>query len=100
MNNLPTAADVAHRRLVISGRVQGVSYRASMIEAARALGVSGWVRNCSDGTVEAVLSGEGEAVAALIGWARRGPPGAHVEHVLVELSEDNNINTFEARPSI
>ena len=86
-NNLPTAAETAVRRLIITGKVQGVYYRASMADAAQALGVVGWVRNRSDGSVEALLAGEGESVAALIGWARRGPAAAHVEHVRIELAE-------------
>jgi acylphosphatase len=96
-NNLPTASDVACRRLIISGTVQGVYYRASMVTEAQRLGISGWVRNRLDGSVEAILMGEGEAVAALIAWARKGPPAARVDHILVELCEEEGINTFEAR---
>lgn len=95
-NNLPTAADIACRRLIVSGRVQGVYYRASMVEEAQRLGVKGWVRNRPDGTVEAQLQGDGEAVAMLIAWARRGPAAAKVSHVLVELAEESDWQDFRA----
>jgi len=66
------------RRLVVSGRVQGVFFRESMrLEAVR-LGVSGWVCNRADGTVEAIVQGEAAAVDAIVRWAHRGP-----EHALV-----------------
>ncbi|HLP96939.1 MAG TPA: acylphosphatase [Sideroxyarcus sp.] len=70
--------------LVMHGRVQGVWYRDSMRREAEALGVNGWVRNCSDGTVEAMVQGGDDAVDALLLWARRGPQLAEVERVEVE----------------
>jgi acylphosphatase len=73
------------RRLVVTGYVQGVGYRYSMVMAAHRLGVTGWVRNRRDGSVEAMISGDAEAVAAMIDWARHGPSGAEVQHVAVEL---------------
>ena len=69
--------------LKISGRVQGVGYRDAMVTAARRMNVHGWVRNCRDGTVEAVAAGPAAAVEALIEWARRGPPAARVDDVVV-----------------
>ncbi len=71
------------RHLRVRGRVQGVYYRESMRLEADRLSVTGWVRNRRDGDVEAVLQGEAEAVAALIDWARHGPPAARVDAVEV-----------------
>jgi acylphosphatase len=86
------------RHLTIHGRVQGVGYRASMIDEARRLGVTGWVRNRRDGTVEAVVSGDDAAVAAIVAWARRGPPGARVAGVAVE-EADGSFSGFDWLPT-
>jgi acylphosphatase len=72
------------RHLIISGRVQGVGYRDALRAEALARGITGWVRNRRDGTVEAVIQGETGALDALAAWARRGPPAARVAHVAVE----------------
>ncbi len=69
------------KRLLIRGRVQGVGFRESMRYKAEELGVVGWVRNCGDGTVEALVGGEAAAVQRLIAWAQHGPPLARVERV-------------------
>jgi len=70
------------RHLRISGRVQGVGYRWSLCAEAERLGLSGWVRNRRDGSVEALLSGPIEAVDALTLWAQRGPAMARVDSVV------------------
>ncbi|MHB1085569.1 MAG: acylphosphatase [Thiobacillus sp.] len=75
------------QRLQIQGRVQGVWFRESMRREADRLGVTGWVRNCTDGTVEAVVHGPADAVDSLIVWARSGPPLAHVNDVAVSEAE-------------
>jgi acylphosphatase len=66
------------RRVRITGRVQGVGFRYAMQDEAARRGVNGWVRNRSDGSVEALLHGEADAVESLTAWARHGPPGARV----------------------
>jgi acylphosphatase len=65
-------------KVVVSGRVQGVSFRASMKDAAIRFGVEGWVRNRDDGAVEALVQGGEANVERLLAWARMGPPGAEV----------------------
>jgi acylphosphatase len=65
-------------RILVSGRVQGVSFRATLREKALHNRVDGWVRNTSEGSVEALLQGEEEAVKKVVDWARRGPPSASV----------------------
>ncbi|MFZ2541654.1 MAG: acylphosphatase [Gallionella sp.] len=71
-------------RLMIHGHVQGVFFRESMRREAHKLAVTGWVRNCSDGTVEAAVQGEPTAVDAILRWAKCGPQHAQVERVKIE----------------
>jgi acylphosphatase len=68
----------------VTGRVQGVGYRDGLCSEALAQGVTGWVRNRRDGSVEALLQGEPGAVEAVIAWARRGPPAARVTGVAAD----------------
>ena len=69
------------RRFLVSGRVQGVGFRFHILEAATLEGVQGWVRNLPDGSVEALVEGDREAVTRMERKIRRGPPGARVEQV-------------------
>ena len=75
------------RHLRISGRVQGVFYRAWATDQARALGLKGWIRNRADGSVEAVAFGAPEAVDRFIALCRQGSPSAQVERVDVEVAD-------------
>jgi acylphosphatase len=75
------------RRVVISGRVQGVGYRDWMLHEAVRLGVQGWVRNRPDGTVEALVAGEEAAVQALLSACRRGPLLARVVDIAEEFAD-------------
>ncbi|WP_334189670.1 acylphosphatase [Noviherbaspirillum sp.] len=90
------------RHLRITGIVQGVSYRASFERRARALGLSGWVRNRLDTSVEALIRGDADAIDTLIGWARRGPPGARVDNVAVSDVDDGDAGDggFDVRSTV
>jgi acylphosphatase len=85
------------KRVVVSGRVQGVFFRDSCRARAEAAAVSGWVRNADDGTVEACFEGELKAVEELVAWCRSGPDTAHVEDVDVTEEEPQGERGFEVR---
>ncbi|MGE5184433.1 MAG: acylphosphatase [Acidobacteriota bacterium] len=71
-------------RAIVTGRVQGVSFRASTAHEARRLGVVGWVRNRDDGSVELEAEGPDDRVTALLAWCEHGPPAARVDRVAVD----------------
>ena len=71
-------------RAIVTGRVQGVSYRASTADEAQRLGLTGWVKNRRDGSVELEAEGEAKLVADLLAWCEHGPPAARVSRVVVE----------------
>ena len=81
-------------KLRITGLVHGVFFRASMAELAASRGVSGWVRNMTDGSVQAFLEGEDEKVMRIVEWARHGPPRARVDSVKVEKVRLKNSKSF------
>jgi acylphosphatase len=84
------------RRVVARGVVQGVGYRFSAARAAGTRGVTGWVRNCRDGSVEAVLEGEVSAVESMVEWCRRGPPHADVRELEVHEEQPEGLAGFSA----
>jgi len=84
-------------RLRITGRVQRVGYRAWAIEAATRLGLRGWVRNRADGSVEVLVIGEDDAVAAMIEACRNGPFAARVRDVSVSEAADDGSDRFRPR---
>ena len=77
-------AEFVRAHAIISGRVQGVFFRMKTFETARKHGVSGWVKNKRDGSVEAVFEGEKILVDKVIEWCRRGPPASRVDNVKLE----------------
>ena len=91
-------SDAVTLHLAIRGRVQGVGFRYAMVREAGALGVSGWVRNRRDGSVEAVVHGSAQAVEAMRRWAGHGPEGASVSTVEASPAE-GRYTGFELRPT-
>jgi len=85
------------RRVVVSGLVQGVGFRAATWSRAEACGVAGWVRNRPDGSVEAAFEGAPEAVEALVGFCRAGPRLARIERVEVCEESVEGLLRFELR---
>lgn len=90
----------AARRIVVEGRVQGVGFRWWTVGQARGLGLTGWVRNRRDGTVEVLAVGEANAVERLIAACRQGPSGAAVRSVRAEPAQDDGSMDFEQRATL
>ncbi|RNJ26007.1 acylphosphatase [Halosegnis longus] len=89
--------DRTRAHVFVSGRVQGVFYRATTRDAARERGVDGWVENLDDGRVEAVFEGPREQVAAMVEWCHEGSPQARVEDVTVEYTDPEGEDGFAIR---
>jgi acylphosphatase len=83
--------------VVVRGYVQGVFFRAELRERAQSLGLTGWVRNNPDGTVEAVVEGPRQRVESIVAWCGRGPRGAAVVDVETTWEEPNGLAGFEVR---
>lgn len=88
---------MTRKRVIVHGRVQGVFFRDSTRARAREAGAAGWVRNCPDGTVEAVFEGDADAVDRLVRFAHEGPRGAAVERVEVSEEEPEGLDGFAVR---
>jgi acylphosphatase len=84
-------------RVVVSGLVQGVWFRDTCRDRARAEGVAGWVRNLADGRVEAEFEGAAPAVARMVAWCREGPPRARVDDVQVTTLDPSGGRGFRVR---
>ena len=98
MNTLTLMPMAVTKRLIVTGRVQGVGFRFYTQRKARELGLAGWVRNRRDGSVEAVVQGAPAAVETMIEWARRGPPSAVVSDVQIT-DAGGDYAAFETRPT-
>ncbi|PVZ94920.1 acylphosphatase [Amnibacterium flavum] len=85
------------RKVLVSGRVQGVGFRVATVEAARRIGVAGTVRNLFDGRVEAIIEGAPQVVEQMLDWLRSGPPTARVEQVQVTEARPTGASGFELR---
>jgi acylphosphatase len=86
--------DRTRARVIVRGHVQGVFFRGDTQERARSLGVDGWARNESDGSLQAVFEGPRDRVESMIEWCRRGPRGARVDEVEVTWEEPEGLSGF------
>jgi acylphosphatase len=87
----------ARAHVVVRGRVQGVFFRAETRNRAASLGLSGWVRNNPDGSVEAVFEGDRERVESMVEWSRRGPGHAKVEDVDLTWENPEGLDGFDVQ---
>jgi acylphosphatase len=88
---------VIRRRVIVHGRVQGVFFRDTARRVAQSRGVSGWIRNTRESTVEAAFEGDSEAVESLVRWCHEGPRGAAVEQVEVAEERPEGLTEFRIR---
>lgn len=94
---MATTENLCAVHLRIEGRVQGVYYRASTVQQAQQLGLTGWVLNCADGAVEAWAQGPQEKLEQLIAWCHQGPAGARVSNVSVEWHAPKDLQGFQIK---
>lgn len=92
-----SVSEVVRRRAVVQGRVQGVFFRDSVRRWAQEHGLSGWVRNCDDGSVETVLEGEAGRIDRVLGLVESGPPRSDVKSVAVSEENPAGLEGFQVR---
>ena len=97
---MPIDAAIECRLLRIEGRVQGGGFREACVQRAQALGLTGYVRNRRDGSVEVMLQGPADAVARMQAWLHEGPPLARVDRVTVSSAPVAVLSGFERRPTV
>lgn len=85
------------RRVIVHGRVQGVGFRWSTQDEATRRGITGWVANRDDDTVQVVIEGETAAIDAMIDWLRRGPRAARVAGLDITVEEPEGLSGFDVR---
>ncbi len=90
-------SDAAAVHMFVHGRVQGVFYRASTQKMAEGLGLTGWVKNCRDGSVEIRAEGNKEKLEELVAWCRQGPPSAAVSNMDLSWIEAEGLSSFDIR---
>ncbi|WP_088893719.1 acylphosphatase [Leptolyngbya ohadii] len=95
-----SSKDLMRVHVWVSGRVQGVGYRASTWDMAQLLKLNGWVRNLRDGRVEAVFEGAPEQVEEMLRWCHQGPPAAIVDQVATEQEPPEGLKQFEVMRSV
>jgi acylphosphatase len=89
---------IVRAHVTISGRVQGVYFRGTVKEMAQSMGLNGWVRNLTDGRVEAVFEGEADDVRRMVSWCEKGPPAARVDDVTTDWgSPTRELSGFKLR---
>ena len=92
-------SETRNLRIRLTGRVQGVAFRDWMQGEARSLGLTGWVRNRRDGTVEATISGDPASIDDMLARCRHGPPAARVTDLAILSEDDETFADFEIRPT-
>lgn len=97
MEGQSKTTDLETNRVRVTGKVRGVGFRFSTLRRAHELGVTGWVRNEDDGSVQAVLQGTADQIDQMLSWLHYGPPSARVDHVDVEhlYTEDRRYDSFQ-----
>ena len=88
---------MASKHIVVNGRVQGVNFRSAAQDTAQDIGVTGWVRNRDDGSVEMLVEGDDDAVDRMVEWARTGPSSAEVTDVDATDTDPQGSTSFEQR---